>query len=507
MSTVSAKISGAVRRFPTSLEILTMTPSISSQPTTFKDGLSRGAPSEASVDIGALNAFLDEAETLGLELHGLMLWRDGKVISEGYWWPYRADQPQIMHSVAKSFTSTAIGLALEEGRFALSDKVISFFPNDLPDVVSANLAAMTIEDLLTMRTGHASEVGGPMWRILKTSWIREFFNIPVVHKPGATYVYSSAASYMLAAILYQTTGQGLHHYLKPRLFEPLGIHGETWDLGTDGFNPGGNGLTCSLADVMKLGILYANKGVWNGDRLISAQWVEEATRPHNGNEYGYHWVVYKEGAFAALGQFAQIVLVFPKFNAVLGLTSAIRDADTLAPVIFRHFPAAFHGPAADEARQSQNFKARFAQNSAAPKLTGRPDDSVWTPGAHIFHLAPNPYGIETVMFDLSEHICKMEWRDAHDVYRLEAGIDQWREGVANLPGQDLHHGYELKDAKVIAGAQFPDLQTMELVWSYPKTAFRDRLVCRINAHGLTLDRSVNVNSRAMGWTRLNGRRT
>jgi len=139
--------------------------------------------------------------------------------------------------------------------------------------VDEKLAAMTVEDLLTMRTGHAGETSGAIWRGINASWIEEFFKIPVVHPPGAVYVYTSAASYMLSAIITRTTGETLHDYLKSRLLQPLGITGEHWDIGPDGINPGGNGLTCKTADILKFGVLHAQKGLWNGQRLLPESWV------------------------------------------------------------------------------------------------------------------------------------------------------------------------------------------------------------------------------------------
>ena len=179
------------------------------------------------VDADAVIAFLDAVEAAELDLHSLMIHRNGKVVVEAWRWPYRADRPRNLHSVAKSFTACAIGLALEEKRFGLDDKVVSFFPDALPAVMSDRLAALTLEDLLTMRVGHAGETSGAQWRVLGTSWIEAFFRIPIVEQPGGSFLYTSAARYMLSAVLSRVTGQTLHDYLKPRLLEPLGITGET----------------------------------------------------------------------------------------------------------------------------------------------------------------------------------------------------------------------------------------------------------------------------------------
>src|SRR5579862_5688527 len=228
------------------------------------DGLLRGEPREACVNAALVDAFLDDAATAGLDIHGLMLHRAGRVAAEGWWWPYRADRPRIMHSATKSVMASAIGMALEEGRFRLQDRVVSFFPELMPGVIDNKLAAMTVENLLTMRAGHAAETSGSIWRGIATSWTAEFFKIPVVYTPGTTYMYTSAASYMLSAILTRVTGETLHDYLKPRFFTPLGITGEQWDIGPDNINPGGNGLTMKTADLLKLGVVHAQRGLWRG---------------------------------------------------------------------------------------------------------------------------------------------------------------------------------------------------------------------------------------------------
>ena len=285
------------------------------EPRMLTQELPRCRPHEAGLDETRLAAMIAECRAEGQDLHSLLLFHDGKLALEGYWWPHDAARRQVMHSVAKSFTSAAIGLALAEGRFALTDKVVSFFPQFLPAGVDEKLAAMTVQDLLTMRAGHGEEISGSVWRRIQTSWIAEFFKLPVVHQPGTTYVYSSAASYMLSAILTHTTGQTLHDYLKPRLFEPLGIFGESWDIGADGINPGGNGLTCKPIDLLKFGILYAQGGMWQGRRILPGRLGGAKRGTHTSGDpgfgYGYQWHTGPHGEFYATGLFGQMIAVFP----------------------------------------------------------------------------------------------------------------------------------------------------------------------------------------------------
>jgi CubicO group peptidase (beta-lactamase class C family) len=260
--------------------------------------LRRAHPSEVEIDADAVSALLDDMDKTRPERQTLLIYRAGALAVEDYRWPYRAERIRMMHSVTKSFTAAAVGLALAEGRFRLQDKVVDFFPEHRPAEVSPRLAAMTVEDLLTMRTGQAIETSGSQWRGLTTSWIEEFFRIPLEHDPGTFFLYTSAASYMLAAIVTRTTGIGLDQYLRQRMFALLGFENETWDMGPECINPGGNGLSCRVVDMLKFGVMHLDGGVWNGHRILPEAWVREATR-WRGGIYGYHWWTGPDDEFSA----------------------------------------------------------------------------------------------------------------------------------------------------------------------------------------------------------------
>ena len=245
-----------------------------------------------------------------------MLYRRGDVIAEGWWDPYRADRKHMTHSATKSFTACAVGLALADGRFGVQDKVVSFFPDMLPANVDPKLAAMTVEDLLTMRTGHREEVSGSVWRPIKTSWVAEFFKIPVVDQPGTKFLYTSAATYMLSAIISKTTGQPTSEYLRPRLFEPLAITDYEWPLDPHGISPGANGLSCRTADLLKLGVLHLQNGEWRGKQVLPREWVAAVQAPHVKDKYGYQWWL-APGSYSARGLFGQFSIVYPEHDAVL----------------------------------------------------------------------------------------------------------------------------------------------------------------------------------------------
>lgn len=472
----------------------------SSSPTTAPtaaDGLRRGTPSGAGVDSREILGFLDDVEAAGLELHNLMLWRDGAVVAEGWHWPYGGDRLRMTHSMTKSITACAIGMLIDAGRLTLDQKVAPLFPEVTLDPDSP-AARMTVEDLLTMRSGQGTEVSGSIWRGIATSWIAEFFRIPFDHEPGTTYVYSSAASYMLSAIISRVTGETAFDFLKPRLFDPLGITNVRWDMGPDGINPGGNGISFTTADGLKIGILHAQKGLWQGQRILSEWWVEQATRIHAGqpgDQYGYHWVV-GDGYFAMLGVFVQMVRVFPGSNAVLAFNSAMDESRVVLPHLDRHFPAAFSSDtdAAADAKLAARL-ARWSETPVFPSLASGDDAAL----AGRWSVAANDRGVTAIAFDVAPDRIGLTIEDEDGVHSLVAARDGWEATSAHLPGADLHHGYRMEGMPVMAGTRWLTGNRLELVVHYLEAAFRDTFVFAVDGDRLTMERSVNINSGARAW--------
>jgi CubicO group peptidase (beta-lactamase class C family) len=219
-------------------------------------------------------------------MNSVMIVRHGRVVAEGWWSPYEASRPHVMYSLSKSFTSTAVGFAIAEGKFTLDDQVLRFFPDEAPASPSDNLRAMRVRDLLRMATGHQTEPSMlvPADSSMRdASWVRRFFAHPVAFKPGTHFLYNSPATYMLSAIVQKTTGQTVRDYLTPRLFEPLGIARPTWSTSPEGISAGAYGLNVRTEDIAKLGQLYLQHGVWNGKQLLPAGWADTATARQTSN--------------------------------------------------------------------------------------------------------------------------------------------------------------------------------------------------------------------------------
>ena len=185
-----------------------------------------------------------------------MVVRHGRVIAEGWWKPEAADKPHVLHSLSKSFNATAVGLAIEDGKLSLDDPVLKFFPADSPAVVSDNLKAMKVRDLLTMSCGHDSE---PKWGGGSSS-VKQFLAHPVAYKPGTHFQYNTLGSYTLSAIVTKTTGQTTLELLKPRLFAPLGIENPEWPATSEGNSLGGDGLKLCTEDISRVSSRVAARG-------------------------------------------------------------------------------------------------------------------------------------------------------------------------------------------------------------------------------------------------------
>ncbi len=236
--------------------------------------LDNGKIKEAADNLFAATDALDD-----VKIQSVMILKNGNVVYERWANGGDANKPHVMHSVSKSFCATAVGMAVDDGKIKVSDHLVDFFPDKLPEQASDNLKAITIKDLLTMNCGHETEVKIDRINILKPAdWAEEFLAHPVTKTPGTWYCYNSMGTYMLSAIVQKVTGEKVVDYLNTRLFAPLGIQKPKWEESPQHINCGGWGLYLKTEDMAKFGQLFLQKGVWNGKRIISEEWVNEASK-------------------------------------------------------------------------------------------------------------------------------------------------------------------------------------------------------------------------------------
>jgi CubicO group peptidase (beta-lactamase class C family) len=224
----------------------------------------------------AILDFIEDIEKKNIEAHSFMLLKKGNVVSEGWWKPYSKDIPHMMFSLSKSFTSTAIGFLVDDGVLTVEDYLISYFPDDLPSILSDNLKKLKIKHLLSMNTGHTDDSFYDL-QSSNSSWVKAFLAKPIIKEPGTHFLYNSGATYMLSALVKKVTLKTTNDFLNDRLYKPLGINYPKWDICPDGISCGGWGLNLTTEDIAKFGQFYLNKGRWNGKQLLSEKWINEAS--------------------------------------------------------------------------------------------------------------------------------------------------------------------------------------------------------------------------------------
>lgn len=323
-------------------------------------GLPRSTPSKKLEK--AMEKYLEAVKNAGQDLHSIMIVQHGNVLAEKWMSEGKEDEPHVLNSVSKTFTASAIGFAIAEGKLKLTDKVISFFPDQLPANISENLEAMTIHDLLTMTCGHDGDLRSNerAARNADKGWVEQFLAYPVDHKPGTFFAYNSPGTYMLSAIVQKVTGEKLVDYLYPRLFRPLGIVNVKWQESPEGINCGGWGLYLKTEDLAKMGQLFLQKGKWDGQQVLPEEWIAEASAKQvasfpagmdpeaakkskiseNTNDwmqgYGYQMWRCRHNAYRADGADGQYILIIPEKDAVIAVTAHIGDMQAELDLIWKY---------------------------------------------------------------------------------------------------------------------------------------------------------------------------
>lgn len=292
----------------------------------------RVTPESVGIDSGDIEWLLDQLESGFTEPHGLMIMRHGKICAEGWWNPYAPGIRHGLQSHSKTYAATAIGIAYTEGIVKLDERIIDIFPEYAPEQPSENLKRLTVHDVLCMGCG-MDEM--PM---ATEHWIRDFLHTPVNHTPGTTYMYNSVGSSILSAIIVKKTGMSMHEYLKPRLYDKIGIFSDNhrWMKMPDGCEVGGGGLFATTEDNLRLMKLYADGGVWEGERILDDEYVKRATTLQNESAteaknnplakdnfvgYGYQiWMCRPKGVYRADGAMGQFTIVVPDKDMIIAIT-------------------------------------------------------------------------------------------------------------------------------------------------------------------------------------------
>jgi len=413
-------------------------------PDTVKKSLESITPESQGISSQAILNFIEAADNRHKdELHSFMLLRYGNIIAQGWWAPYNPESPHQLYSLSKSFTSSAIGIAQDEGLLSIDETVLSFFPDDAPDSISVNLRSMRIRDLLKMNTGHNADATGRM-RKGGDSWVEGFLALPVEHKPGTHFVYNSAATYMLSAIIQKVTGETLLKYLTPRLFEPLGISNPSWESDPDGINLGGWGLNIRTKDIAGFGQLYLQKGNWNGKQLISKEWIEEATsyQTSNGSNpdsdweqgYGYQFWLCRHNIYRGDGAFGQYCIIMPEHDAVIAITSGTNDMQSILNLIWEYLLPSFQTNALPEDEKCYSaLQNKLSQLNLSTVTGEKSSPTAFVISEKPYTMETNDAGIKTIIFDLSGNDNSFSFTNEEGSQKVPVGYGSTKKGIVSFP--------------------------------------------------------------------------
>ena len=453
------------------------------------------APESAGLSSAGILRFVEEMKEKRLHLHSLMILRHGKELCRASFAPYRAEDKHMLFSLSKSFTSTAVGFAVQDGLLSVDDRLIDFFPDLLPSAPCENMQKMRIRHLLTMNTGHTAEPDRK-----GESWERNFLRSYVPLEPGTRFLYNTSATYMLAAVVQKVTGRKLLDYLREKLMDPLGMSPDIWfEESSTGVATGGYGLNVRVEDIARLGQFYLQRGKWEGRQLLPEAWILDAQKPWSDNSftrqgisdwgmgYGYQfWMCIPEHVYRGDGAFGQYCIICPDQDMVIAITSGVEDMGAVMQGLWNHVL-----PTVDQPDRDSGAADRLAEALRAPVLpavweeTGesvRPPviDPAWYGR---YKLQCNDMGLEAVEIT-SDGLSLTRFGTRTD---LPFSLDTWQAVELGAEGgnpRDYFRHAALRAARTAEG--------LILHLCFTDTPFENVLRLRFQPHGLTLALKQNV---------------
>jgi CubicO group peptidase (beta-lactamase class C family) len=328
------------------------------------------SPSAQGVDASAIAAFVEAIEDdPRIEPHGLIIQRHGRRIAEGDWTPHTGDRSRLVYSLSKTFTGTALGLLLGEGKLSLDDLVSDHLPT-LFDGVDERTRRMRIRHIASMSTGHDRETYLEALAIDRADPVRGFLQIPPDAEPGTLFAYNQPPVIALATILQNLAGERLSTYLRPRVLDPIGVGELRWAQLRPGIEMGFSGVYTNLDAVARLGQLYLDDGMCDGRRLLPAGWVADASSVHIPNPqrdepdwqqgYGFQLWMSQHG-YRGDGAFGQYMVVLPEQDAVVAMFSCTEQMQAVLDLMWEHLLPAFDAaPASGAAAADTALAQRLA---------------------------------------------------------------------------------------------------------------------------------------------------
>jgi hypothetical protein len=364
---------------------------------------------------------------------------------------------------------------------------------------------MRVRHLLSMNTGHGEDTLPALLGRRDGNWRRAFLGCPVTHAPGSLFVYNSGATYMLSAIVQRLTGEKVADYLQPRLFDPLGIPPPRWDTCPFGINAGGWGLNLRTEDIARFGQLYLQRGRWGDVQLVPEAWVAEATSFHSDNAmretpdwqagYGYQFWMCRHGAYRGDGAHGQFCVVMPAQDAVVAITSGVRDLQAVLDAVWAHLlPAMSPGPLPADPAAHATLRGRLAALRLAPPAGAATSPLAASVSGRTYRFGSDAAD-RTIRFEFGAGDATYTMSDPLGTHVLPVGMDgTWREsrtGMLFVPARTLQPGGE--QAVACAGT-WEDDRTFAVQLVFPETPFHPTARYRFEGDTMTMSLHPNV-----GW--------
>lgn len=463
--------------------------------------LPRSSPEQQGIASSAILRFVEALEAQIQEIHSFMLLRHGSIIAEGWWSPYAYEHPHMVFSLSKSFTATAVGLALNENYFSIDDTVVSFFPEEAPDKISDLLKKMQIKHLLSMSTGQALDTWSYMIERSDGNWIKGFLGVPVLYPPGTHFVYNTGATYMLSAIVQKCTGMKLVDYLEQHLFESIGIQNATWEESPQRITMGGIGLNIKTEDIARFGQFYLQKGTWHDKRLLPEAWIDEATTSQISNSdgvqldwtqgYGYQFWRCRHNAYRGDGVFGQYCIVMPEQDAVLAITSGIDVFDMQQPLnlIWDMLLPEMHTDALrDDTAAHTNLTHKLNSLSILP-VEGEASTLITSQvSGRTYAVDENELTIQTITFSFTETTSAITLKTTGSRETILCGYGLWQRSQTTLFKQPLL----FDQAWVATSGAWTSEDTFTIIFRLYETPFYYTMICHFADNEMLMEIQINV---------------
>lgn len=299
-----------------------------------------------AIDAVGAKRFADKLHELELPMHSIILLHKGKVIFEAYQEPYGPDTLHRMYSISKSLVGIAIGFLEQEGKISLSDHIIKYFPEKLPKEVHPYIEAMTIEDMMNMKTCHHRTT----YKLAGCEdWVGSFFTTAPSHYPGTFFSYDTSSAHVMGALVEKLTGMELLDYLRSKVLDQIGFSKEAYFLKDPmGVSIGGSGLMAKPRDILKLAKLLMDNGRYNGEMILPEKYIKSAFDMPSATYgfgqayeemqgYGYQMWRSTQGGYMFYGLGGQYALWFPKKELILVTTADVQGRKEGMQEIFTLF--------------------------------------------------------------------------------------------------------------------------------------------------------------------------